>query len=131
VPSQAIDLIREGYAALNDGRHAEWAAALPSDFELIPPTASIAGSFVGPEGVVSFFDDAFEAWETMRIELEEVIEFDGRVVVLGRIRNRGRGSGMDLDVVMAHVWTIENDVPIRAEMIGDRDEALRRGREGV
>ena len=129
--AHAVDVIREGYAALNDGRLAEWAAGLPPDFELIPVTALQGGaSFIGPEGVVSFFDDARDAWETMRIDVDDVVEFDERVVVLGRIRNRGRGSGMELDVVMAHVWTLENGVPVRAEMIGDREEALRRGREG-
>ena len=129
--SRAASLIREAYEAVNAGRIGEWAAAnLPSDFDLVPLAPVAGGSFTGPEGVARFFADALEAWETMRIDVSELVEFDGRVVVLGRIRNRGRGSGMELDVVMAHVWTVENDVPVRAEMIGDRDEALRRGSEG-
>jgi hypothetical protein len=34
---------------------------------------------------------------------------------------------MELDAVAAHLWTVEDGVPVRLELIGDREEALRRG----
>jgi ketosteroid isomerase-like protein len=130
VEGRALDLIRQSYEALNAGRIGEWASLLPADFELVTPAGVMGDTFVGPEGVVRFFEETAQAWESMQVDVEEVLEFGDRVVVLGRIRNRGRGSGMELDSVMAHVWTVENGIPVRAEMTGDRDEALRRGREG-
>lgn len=126
-----MSLIREAYEALNAGRIAEWAATnTPPDFELVPTAGSpqAGGTFTGPEGVSQWFADLAQAWETVRIDVEEVVELGDRVVVLGRVRNRGRGSGMELDVVAAHLWTVDNGVPVRIELIGDREEALRRGR---
>ena len=127
--AEAVRLIRDAYEAVNEGRFSEWAAAneLPPDFELValPP---ISTRFVGPEGVAEFFADLAQAWETVRTDVEEVVELGDRVVVLGRVRNRGRGSEIELDVVAAHLWTVDGDVPGRVELIGDREEALRRGR---
>ena len=121
-----MSLIRGAYDAINQ---AEWnwtADHLPPEFELIP-TAGSGERFVGPEGIARWFAELEEAWETIRTDVEEVVDFGERVVVLGRIRNKGRGSGIEVDVVAAHLWTVENGVPIRVELIGDREEALRRG----
>jgi ketosteroid isomerase-like protein len=129
VASPAVSLIRESYEALNEGRF-DWVAEhVPPDFELVPPPGSgIPGRFVGPEGVSRFYAEIADAWETARTDVEEVVDLGDRVVVLGRIRNRGRTSGIELDVVAAHLWTVEDGVPVRVELIGDRQEALRRGR---
>jgi ketosteroid isomerase-like protein len=128
VDSPAVTLIREAYEAMNDGR-LDWVADnLPPDFELVGTAGFGMGPFVGPEGVARLYAELTEAWETVRTDVEEVFDFGKRVVVLGRIRNRGRGSGIEVDVVAAHLWTVEDGVPIRIELIGDREEALRRGR---
>ena len=127
--SPAPELIREAYEAYNADRIAEWATAnLPAEFELIPLAPVMGAGFIGPHGLARFFAEIKQAWEASRIEIEEVADFGDRVVALGRLHNRGRGSGMELDVVAAHLWTVEDDVPVSVELIGDREEALRRGR---
>ena len=123
-----MSLIRDAYRAVNESRFSDWAADhLPPDFELValPPRST---RYVGPEGASAFFADLSEAWETVRVDVDEVVEFGDRVVVLGRLRNRGRGSEMNVDSIAAHLWTVEGEVPVRVELIGDREEALRRGR---
>jgi ketosteroid isomerase-like protein len=129
VESPAVSLIRESYEALNQGRF-DWVADhVPPDFELVPtPGFGMSGRFVGPEGLSRFYAELAEAWETVRTDVEEVVDLGDRVVVLGRVHNRGRGSEIELDVVAAHLWTVEEGVPVRLELIGDRQEALRRGR---
>jgi len=128
VESPAVALIRTAYDALNEGRP-DWAAEnLPPDFELVLAAGSgIPGRFVGPEGVARFSADIADAWETLRTDVEQVVDLGDRVVVLGRIRYVGRGSGIELNAVAAHLWTVEGGIPVRLELIGDRDEALRRG----
>jgi ketosteroid isomerase-like protein len=122
-----VQLIRKSYEAVNEGR-LDWAAAhLPPDFEMSGTAGFGMGPFVGAEGISRWFAEMAEAWETVRIDVEEVVDLGERVVVLGRIHNRGRGSGIEVDVVAAHLWTVENGVPVRVELIGDREEALRRG----
>ena len=121
-----MSLIRQTYDAVNRVE-LNWATDhLPPDFELIA-TAGSGERFVGPEGIARWFSELEEAWETTRTDVEEVVDFGERVIVLGRIRNKGRGSGIEIDVVAAHLWTVENGVPMRVELIGDREEALRRG----
>ena len=130
--SSAVELIRGTYAAFNEGTLEDWAAAnLPPDFELVPLARALApgGRLLGPEGLTQFFGDLEQVWESMRIEIDEVVDFGARVVMLGRIHNRGRGSGMDVEAMAAHLWTVENETPVRVELIGDRELALRRGRE--
>ncbi len=120
-----MSLIRKSYEAVNQGQFDWMADHLPPDFELVP-TAGSGEAFVGSEAISRWFDDLADAWETIQTEVEEVVDFGDRVVVLGRIRNRGRGSGIEVDVVAAHLWTVENGVPVRIELIGDREEALQR-----
>ncbi len=122
-----MSLIRESYEAMNQGQFDWMTDHLPPDFELVP-TAGSGIPFVGSEAISRWFDELAEAWKTIRTDVEELVDFGDRVVVLGRIRNRGRGSGIEVDVVAAHLWTVENGAPIRVELIGDREEALRRGR---
>lgn len=121
-------LIRAAYDALNEGR-LDWAAEnLPPDFELVPaPGAGLPGSFVGPEGVARFFAEVADAWEPLRSDVQQVVDLGDRVVVVGRIRHVGRGSGIELRAVAAHLWTVEDGIPVRLELIGDPEEALRRG----
>ena len=128
MPSQVVSLIRAAYDAMNADDPAWAAANLPPDFELVPPPSSggLAERYTGAGGIAQFRAELEDAWEAFHTEVEEIVEFGERVVVLGRIRNRGRGSGLEVDVVAAHLWTLRDGVPVRVELIGDRDEALRR-----
>jgi ketosteroid isomerase-like protein len=127
VASPAVSLIRESYEALNEGRFDWLADHAPPDFELVLGSG-MSERYVGPEGVARFYAEIADAWQTVRTDVEEVVDLGDRVVVLGRIRNRGRTSQIEVDVVAAHLWTVEDGVPVRVELIGDRQEALRRGR---
>ena len=122
-------LIRDAYEAVNEGRFDWGAANLPPHFELIPTAGMLStrDRFVGPEGASEWFADVAEAWESIRTDVEEIIDLGNRVVVLGRLHNRARASGVEVDVVAAHLWTVEDGVPVRVELLGDRGEALRRG----
>jgi ketosteroid isomerase-like protein len=123
--SPAVTLIRQAYQAMSEGRLDRIAEQVPPNFEVVG--SGIPGPFIGPEGIARWHAELADAWETMRTDIEEVVDLGDRVVVLGRNRNRGRGSGIEVDVVAAHLWTIADGVPVRIELIGDREEALRRG----
>lgn len=128
VDSPVVSFIRESYEAMNEGRFDWLLDNVPPNFELIVVDAGLSGPYVGPAGMAKWYAELAEVWETFRIDVEDVVDLGDRVVVLGRIRNKGRVSGIEVDVVAAHLWTIEDGVPVRIELIGDREEALRRGR---
>ena len=45
--------------------------------------------------------------------------------MLGRLRARGRASGMDLDVPMGFVWTLRDGKVVRARTFSEQADALR------
>ena len=54
-----------------------------------------------------FFTLLFDAWDEFRIDAEEVIEKDKKLLAIVRVRTRGRGSGVEVDERLAHVWTAD------------------------
>jgi ketosteroid isomerase-like protein len=67
----------------------------------------LKGVYQGRPEVLKFWTTFVDAWEAMRWEPEEIIEVDdARLIVVNRFRMRGRGSGVDVEVTGAHLWTI-------------------------
>lgn len=63
-------------------------------------------------------------WETWTCEAEEYIPSGDFVVVLTRYRGRGRGSGVEVDSVGAHVWKLRDGQAVRLEVFADRERAF-------
>jgi len=52
-----------------------------------------------------FFADLDETWETFRIEADEFRDFGDRVMSIGRLTAKGRGSELELDhPIYSVVW---------------------------
>jgi uncharacterized protein len=54
-----------------------------------------------------------EWWDEFSADPDEFIEAGEDVVVLGRYRGRAKGTGKQLDVPFAHVWTFRDGKAIR------------------
>lgn len=66
-----------------------------------------------------------EAWESFRMEPEELIEQGDLVVVLARARAKGRGSGVELDTPSAMVCRLRDGRIAVMRVQPDREAALR------
>jgi len=77
----------------------------------------------GREAAREIWDDFAEAWQAMRIECDEFVEVDDKVVTPLTLHARGRG-GIQTDAKPTWVWTLRHQQVIRAEMYQSRDEAL-------
>jgi len=65
------------------------------------------------------------SWESWTCEAEDyVCAGETTVVVLTRYKGRGRGSGVEVDVEGAHVWTFHDGKAVRLEVFADRERAL-------
>ena len=53
-----------------------------------------AGEYHGHEGLRDYARDLDEAWEDLRVELEDVLDAGDVVVGIGRVCFRGKGSGV-------------------------------------
>ena len=65
-----------------------------------------------------------EAFEYFRMEPERFIETTDQVVVFVRSSARGRGSGIQVEVRPAHVWTMRGGKAVRVVAFPERERGL-------
>lgn len=100
--------IRDGFAGWNRGERTFDPQWTHPDIEIHSVAASLSGSvYRGHEGLerwVSDMEEAFDEWELELHELEEVSP--SRVLGVGAIHLRGRGSGATVDQPCA--WLLDH-----------------------
>jgi uncharacterized protein len=95
----------------------EWWPALTRAFE--------GGCYKGREGIERFVADTAENWEELQTVPEEFRDLGDRVLLLGRIQGRGRGSGVPVDAPIANILDFRGGRIWRSRVYFDRAEALR------
>jgi ketosteroid isomerase-like protein len=97
------------------------------DFEWFPAMAGSAegGVHRGRDGIEKYLVDIGEAWEEYRVFAEEFRDLDDRVVMLGRIEGRGRGSRAWVDSPTGTIFEFLNGKMSRVRTYLDHGEALR------
>ncbi len=94
--------------------------------ELNPLRAQLEGNaYRGHDGVRQMLADLAEDWTFVQMDAEDFREADDQVVMLGRLRARGRASGMDLDVPIGVVWTLRDGKVLRKRTFSEQGDALR------
>jgi ketosteroid isomerase-like protein len=78
----------------------------------------------GHDGFRRWVADSFESFEEVRNDWSEFRDLGGRVLALGHVKARGRGSGMELDSPMGWVFTVRRGKVVKAEGYLGRSEAL-------
>ena len=91
------------------------------------PLAQLAGAAVyeGHDGLRSFFRSWREALDDAEYLLDELVVVGRDVVSVGRLRGRGRASGLLLEgAEQAAVWTVRDGRVARVVWFGSRHAAL-------
>jgi ketosteroid isomerase-like protein len=105
-------------AALRDvapGAELDWSASEGPD----------AGVYRGPEEWRKWLTARWEALRDVRFDLAEVIDVPpDTVVVVARMRGRGRASGIEIAALGASVWTVRAGQVTGATMYQTRGHAL-------
>ena len=83
------------------------------------------GSLRGREGIEALFADIRDTWEEHRMAIEEIRDLGERVLGLGRLEGRGRGSGVSVDVPLALLSDFRDGKMWRSRTYLDHGEALR------
>ena len=81
-------------------------------------------AFRGPESLLEWLDDGDDAFDDFSVELLDVEELGGQVVVSMRQRGRGKASGAEVDDRITHVWTIRDGRATRLQSFARRDDAI-------
>ena len=87
--------------------------------------ATTVEAYRGPEAVLGWMDEGDDAFDDFTVELLEVEELAGHVVVSMRQRGRGKASGAEVDHRFTHVWTLRDGRAIRMQSFAHRDDAIR------
>jgi ketosteroid isomerase-like protein len=83
------------------------------------------GEYRGREGVERFAVDTRENWEELQSVAEEFRDLGDRVLVLGRMNERGKSSGAPIDQPYAGVFDFRGDRIWRSRVYFDHTEGLR------
>src|SRR5215212_3444485 len=129
-----VDRLRVAYEGL-DRPETVRAVVEAGDSELFAPDFELhqTSDVIGTKGVFRGGPDAFrkslsevqEAFEDLTFRAEKFLEApDGEIVVFVHVRTRGRGSGVETDARIAHVWTFRDDKATRMVVVIDRAAAL-------
>jgi uncharacterized protein len=114
---ESVDIVRNVLAAWNRDDHESVLALLDPEVvfdasrRLINPK-----THVGTKGRLQMLADRDEVWESFRTEPLEFIDAGDRVVVVGRWVGKGKGSGIEVDQPIAHIFTVHDRRVVRWEL---------------
>jgi ketosteroid isomerase-like protein len=124
-----LELARASFRAWSD-RDAEWFVENTTpEFEFVGAVMTTvegeAGTVRGGEkGIRQYFTILDEPWESFVVDEMEYREVDDQVVCVGRLRAKGRGSGVEFDQPIAMVLWFRGDKLARAQSFLDVDQGL-------
>jgi ketosteroid isomerase-like protein len=124
-----VATLRAGYEALNRGEISDVLALIDDDitFDPGPLTPDSDAGATGRKGFEALVRSWLEAFDDFRIEPLDVIEDGARLIASVRQSGRGRGSGVDIAVEIAHVWTVHDGLAIRLESYPNLEAARAAG----
>jgi ketosteroid isomerase-like protein len=121
-----VERLRAAYDAWNRGSPELFLRSLHPEVEFHQAAGFPGmGIYRGPEEVASAIEDLTAAFESFKVEPEEIIDLeDGRLLAFVRLSGFGRGSGAPFEVTGAHLFTAAPDGSLlRFEAYFDRSEA--------
>lgn len=119
-----VETVRKGVEAYNRGDVDGVLAMTAPDVVLVPVRALLeGGSYEGHEGVRRFMEDMDEDWAEREIEVDEIRDLDGGLLVLGQFRAVGR-SGVEVRQPLAWRSELRDGKLIRLQAYSDVAVAL-------
>lgn len=107
-------MIRRGLSAFDARDLDEWLACFhPGVNVLEDPSIPDAGSYRGHEGLLRWLQVMDRNWAAFRVEGEHFMERGDEVVVLHRVRGRGRLSGAEVEGRFGSVFTLRASKVVR------------------
>jgi ketosteroid isomerase-like protein len=115
---------REVLEAVNRGDAESLVEHAAPDVVWEPARAGTEGAFKGHEGLRAFIEDTEESFEEFKGSVSEIRGMGDRVLVVGTIRIKGRGSGIETDIPAAGIFTFRDGLLVRFKDYGERMAAL-------
>src|SRR5688572_18272131 len=121
----SVEALQRGYEALNRGDLSVVLELLDPEIEWHEPGDSPeAGTHHGRDSFERFFRSWLDSFDEFRVEPEHVVERGDDLIAVVRQSGRGRASGVEIVIRLAHIWTVEAGRAVRWESVANPDEAL-------
>jgi ketosteroid isomerase-like protein len=120
-----LEVARRGYEGWAAGDIEAMLEVSSSDVEFVPAIAGSVegGSTKGHDEFRRFFDALGETWDTFRLQVDEFHEVGDRVIGIGRLTAKGRGSELELDQPIYSVLWFRDGKVVRMQSFLDREAA--------
>jgi ketosteroid isomerase-like protein len=119
-----VEMFRRNVEAFNRGDVEGWLETYHPDASFSPIGAPIAGVYRRHAGLRRWFADNRESFETFFVDFTDIRDLGDRLLVIGTIHLRARGSGIETDVPTAAVATWREGLRIEWKDYGDPAMAL-------
>src|SRR5256885_8537426 len=122
--SENLDLVRSIYAAWEQGdfSSAEWAH--PDIEWIIAREHPDARTLIGRDALTEYRREWQKTMPDLRLALDRLLDANDKVVTIGTAHGTGTGSGADVRVPLAFVFTLRDGLIVRAEEYLNPAEAL-------
>ena len=127
------ELTREVFDSFNEGDFELRPEVTHPDIEIVTETTRLSGEpYRGHEGVRRWIAETFEAFDEWKLAIDEIEERGpDRVLIVGGVHLRGRGSGVTVDLPCAWIFDYEGELCTRMETFPNRVEEARRATESA
>ena len=119
-----VETFRRGADAIERGDVEAALRLCHPDGVMQPLRAATEGAFVGLEGMRQFFADTAETFEIFRLDYTDIRDLGDRVLAIGSIRVRGRGSGVETNIPTAAIAQYRDGLLWRFKDYGEARLAL-------
>ena len=82
------------------------------------------GVYRGHDGLRQYVEDLRDAWEFLRTDVDDFLAVGAVVVVVGRLRYRGKGSGVETESAAGYVTRFRDGRLVYMRAFRDPEEAL-------
>jgi ketosteroid isomerase-like protein len=122
-----VEILKRGIDAYNRRDIDTFADLTTADVEWFPALdRTVEGrGYRGREGMERWFETVSDTWEELHVLGDEIRDLGDRVLVLGRVEGRGRGSGVQVDTPAGFVVDFHDGKMSRCRAFLDHGEALR------
>jgi ketosteroid isomerase-like protein len=129
VTQSNLELVRDAFDRWNRRQHESLLEDIDPEVVINVASAQISGGepFHGHDGYREWTATMEESFEVWQIHPEVFREHGDRVVVLGHMHLRGRGSGVELDQQTGWVVDLRNGKMTRFQAFFSHEEALAAG----
>jgi ketosteroid isomerase-like protein len=118
-----VEIIEHGFVVWEQTGEPDW-VTMHDEVEVRDHDIMDAGEYRGRAGIERWLVDWGSAWTEFSMDPEEFIDAGDRVVVLLRMRAKGRGSGIVVERQDAMVFQLRDGMTICVDYFNNREQGL-------